>query len=59
MSNHMVFKLPLTMHTAGNQSGKTSEIERILDSNVWSLHRRIFYQLNTTFISNRLHHFVD
>ena len=33
MSNHVVFKFPLTMHTAGNRGGKTSEIQRILDSN--------------------------
>ena len=41
-SNHVVLKFPLTMHTAGNRGGKTSETERILDSNVWSLYRRIF-----------------
>ena len=41
-SNHVVFKFPLTMHTAGNRGGKTTETERILDSNVWSLYRRIF-----------------
>ena len=41
-SNHMVFKFPLTMYTAGNRGDKTSETERILDSNVWSLYRRIF-----------------
>ena len=41
-SNHVVFKFPLTMYTAGNRGDKTSETERILDSNVWSLYRRIF-----------------
>ena len=41
-SNHVVFRFPLNMHTAGNRGGKTSETERILESNVWSLYRRIF-----------------
>ena len=58
-SNHVVFKFPLTMYTAGNRGDKTSETERILDSNVWSLYRRIFQQQTTTSISNRLHRYVD
>ena len=41
--------------TAGSRSGKTSQTECILDSNVRSLYRRIFQQLNTTSILDRFH----
>ena len=34
-------------------------MERILDINIWSLYRRIYYQLNTTSISDRLQRYVD
>ena len=69
-SSHRYSSLrPLTAHVsdcaielteAGSRSGtKTSWLERILDINVRSLYRRIYYQLNTTSISDRLQRYVD
>ena len=59
-SSLLMFPIAQSNLPAGSRSGtKTSQLERILDINVRSLYRRIYYQLNTTSISDRLQCYVD
>ena len=60
MSGAHVSDCAIELTEAGSRSGtKTSLLERILDINVRSLYRRIYHQLNTTSISDRLQRYVD
>ena len=60
MSGAHVSDCAIELTEAGSRSGtKTSLLERILEINVRSLYRRIYHQLNTTSISDRLQRYVD
>ena len=60
LSTAQVSDCAIELTKAGSRSGtKTSKLERILDIDVRSVYRRIYYQLNTTSISDRLQCYVD